>query len=111
MRAAIFAITTILGLAVCESATAQPSVWILGIGNESCANWLSNAYKEDEGRVWIMGFWSGLNLFNNADHTVGRANDVKGVLGEVKRICIARPSLELGRAAREVYGMMMTQHR
>jgi hypothetical protein len=109
MRASVVA--TCLGLALCGSATAQEiTVWTMGIGHLSCANWLSNDISEQAGNSWVLGFWSGLNVFNT-DHTVGHSIDNLGKLGELKKTCVEHPSASLSTVAREIYDMFAAQHR
>jgi hypothetical protein len=80
--------------------------YMFGIGLKSCAYWQSSPATVDEGRSWIVGHWSGLNTFNNQNHTVGSKTDGEGIIGEVKRVCDSRPSISLSNAVLSVYTAM-----
>jgi hypothetical protein len=78
------------------------SIWTIG-GTESCAAWLATPASETEGRWWIAGFWSGRNMQNGPNGRVGSSSDSEGIIGEIKRVCQAEPSLLLISAAGRVY--------
>ena len=78
------------------------AIWTVG-GTQSCAAWLANASSETEGRWWIVGFWSGRNMQNGSNGRVGATTDSEGIIGEIRRVCQAEPSLLLINAAGRVY--------
>src|SRR5260370_42454217 len=80
-----------------------------GIGNSSCANWLSTPSNRNEGGIWIMGYWSGRNDENALNHDVGGETDAQGILAEVRKICEERPSITLTKAAGTAY-LNMSDH-
>jgi hypothetical protein len=82
---------------------ASHATWGAGIGLESCGHWLSSEQTIVEGVVWIEGYWTGINLMNRTDGLVGRTADVSGVVGKVREVCVAAPSLPLEEAASEAY--------
>jgi len=84
-----------LGLSAAESQTEAYSV---GIGRLSCAYWVSNSQREAEGRSWALGFWTAYNAVNEFSRTVGANTDTEVILGEVRKICVAEPSLGLADA-------------
>ena len=86
-------------------------IWIVGIGNFSCARWLSSAFLEGSGEAWIAGYWTGLNELSNTDHMVGHAVDNAGIYGEVKKVCTEHPSMQLPEATYQVYDMIAAQHK
>jgi hypothetical protein len=98
---AVLALSTIL----IGSGVAQKLVLVHGIGRMSCAHWLySNIDKFDEGRAWLLGFWSGLNHLNETNHhKVGHHTDSEGIIAEVRKVCETRPSMTLGVATVTVY--------
>jgi len=108
MRAAIiFAAVLVLGL--CGDAWSQSSeAWIFG--TVRCATWLSSPTYEEQGKLWILGYWSGMNVFHE-DRMVGHQVDPEDIFGEVRKICILRPSEALALAVREVYGVIAEEHR
>jgi hypothetical protein len=113
MRAAVFATTTVLGLALCGSARAESNpTWFWGIGRQSCAYWLSSGdVVKEAGEHWIQGFWSGANVFNPDDHLVGRGTDAAGIWGEVRKACAEHPSWAIFQAATKAYNLIKDQHR
>ena len=74
-----------------------------GVGNSSCATWLSTPIKEYEGKAWIYGAWSGMNFKNQSNHVVGDSTDAEGIVGEVKAMCFKEPSLPLRSATYQTY--------
>jgi hypothetical protein len=87
-------------------ATAEQDTLVLGIGARSCAYWLSTPPARNEGRIWIMGFWSGWNLANDRDHQVGRHTDVDGKVALVQKECDRDPSMTLMNATARAYNKM-----
>ncbi len=53
---------------------------------------------------WILGFWSGINVANDA--RVGGSTTSNGVVGEVKLHCRKHPSKSLGQATFDTYQAM-----
>lgn len=108
MRTAIiFAAVLVLGL--CGDARSQSSeAWIFG--TIRCATWLSSPTYEEQGKLWILGYWSGMNVFHE-DRMVGHQVDPEDIFGEVRKICILRPTEALALAVREVYGVIAEEHR
>jgi hypothetical protein len=76
---------------------------IFGIGQMSCAYWLSLPTREHEGEDWILGYWSAVNAVNTANHLVGSHSDAEAIFGEIKKICGAEPSTKLASAVARVY--------
>jgi hypothetical protein len=91
----------------------QQQAFILGIGLRSCAHWLCNT-SIYEGEVWILGFWTGLNVANASlagqgfvgHGSVGHGTDAQGIFAEVRKVCAARPSMTLSSAVFTVYSEM-----
>lgn len=52
-------------------------------------------------KMWIMGFWSGLNIAENA--RVGDSTEANGVVGEVRLYCSLNPSASLLNATYATY--------
>jgi len=80
-----------------------PVMWAYGIGYQSCAYWLSNAYTENEGATWILGYWTGRNMANAPDRMVGSNSDADGLTGEIKKTCVQEPSTRLMDAIERTY--------
>jgi hypothetical protein len=85
------------------------SLTVYGMGNESCAHWLSDSTFQRDGESWFMGLWSGLNIFNKVNHNVGSNTDGDGRLGEMKKFCEAHPSTKFMDAAEAVYNKMFRE--
>ena len=86
-----------------ETAHAQPTIEIFGIGMASCAAWASDPKETTEGVGWILGFWSGLNIQNTEHPKVGSSTDGAGIVGEVRRQCEREPSVNLITAVKWAY--------
>lgn len=86
------------------------AIWTIG-GTESCSAWLATPVSETEGRWWIAGFWSGRNMQNSSNARVGSSTDSEGIIGEIRRVCQAEPSLLLINAAGRVYVEMDRERR
>jgi len=56
-----------------------------------------------DGSEWIWGFWTGANAVSGAsriaDGKVGHSTDNLGIVGEVRKLCEAEPSIHLFAAA------------
>jgi hypothetical protein len=76
---------------------------VYGIGGNSCASWLSSHGNETEGDIWVLGYWSGRNDANAANHKVGATTGADGIIGEVKKVCKDKPSLTLFHAVGRVW--------
>ena len=77
-----------------------------GVGNESCATWLSNPVFENQGVIWLVGFWSGLNnqmAYEGTGGDTGISTDGLGIVGEVKKACKEHPSETLAITVRNVF--------
>jgi hypothetical protein len=53
---------------------------MFGIGAYSCAAWINDPSETDDGKSWIMGYWTATNMMNRLSHRVGAAPDAKGIL-------------------------------
>jgi hypothetical protein len=91
----VLAASTVLATAPARSA-------YFGIGINSCANWLTPG-KERDGRVWILGFFSGLSEMDPAGSEVGNETDAPAILAEVALICGKNPSMHLKDAVAQHY--------
>ncbi len=93
----------IVALSFCYPMPAQSeSVLTFGLGNSSCATWLSSKQLEGEGFIWIMGAWSGMN-FRNAAKDVGHSTDARGLTAAVRKFCEQDPAMKLASAIDAVY--------
>jgi hypothetical protein len=80
----------------------QPTV-AFGIGRLSCASWLNNPAEYADGAGWILGYWTGLNVYNPDSHTVGRLTNGTNILTEVELLCRRRPAVTIIEVEAEVY--------
>lgn len=98
--AALFAAVTL-------AASPPSSVQVRGDGGLSCATWLSTQTAYGYGNEWVWGFWTGANAVSAAagttDGKVGRSTDNLGIVGEVRKICEAEPSIHLFAAAARTF--------
>lgn len=96
----------VVALLVTSSALAEPvptPQFGYGIGGRSCAHWLSDPATTSEGRIWLAGYWSGLNAMNPPHPHVGSTTDGDAMWAEVKTVCDANPTMLLTNAADAVY--------
>ena len=103
----IAAAAVLLAFMACRS-TAEPMM-AFGVGNSSCAEWLSKPEHYSTGFTWIMGFWTGRNM--QAPAAVGRTTDGHGVVAEVENLCRQEPTLILAFAAKRTYEKLEAEHR
>jgi hypothetical protein len=82
----------------------SPNTYVMGIGAMNCAHWLSSKRNDAEGKVWIMGYWSSVNVVNVNNHLVGSHASSDEIFTETKKICVKEPSMPLGNAIARVYG-------
>ena len=93
-------------LAPSWAAHAQPlpkTQYTLGIGSNSCGYWTSLPEREVEGKIWLWGYWSGLNSHSVKNSLTGKDVDGEGIAGEVKKICEAMPAMPLIQAVATVH--------
>jgi len=104
IRFAICALCTAAVFSEADAASQQKPITalVLGTGFQSCANWLSTPEYERDGNEWILGYWSAVNLLNE-NHGVGRNTEGPGIIGEVRKVCVAEPSTRLSDAVARVY--------
>ena len=91
------------GAVICSPslAFAQDTVLFFG-GVQSCTVWQSSPRNQLAGQTWILGFFSGHNYAKA--HKVGQSTNASGIIGEVKKICTAQPTMRLRDATKEAYG-------
>ena len=91
------------GALICSPslAFAQDTVLFFG-GVQSCASWQSSPRNQLAGQTWILGFFSGHNYAKA--QKVGQSTNASGIIGEVKKICTAQPTMRLRDATKEAYG-------
>jgi hypothetical protein len=80
-----------------------------GTGRMSCATW--NSENDAQVQAWTLGYWTGLNVMNPKDHTVGSSTDGEGIIGEVRLVCQAHPAMGVLDAENIVYGRMEAAHK
>jgi|ERR1700682_2849584 hypothetical protein len=78
-------------------------IYRFGIGIKSCEHWLSNPETESAGSNWILGYWSGMNVFHPDNHMVGSKTDGDAIIQEVRKICNQSPSTNLVVVINAVY--------
>jgi hypothetical protein len=74
----------------------------LGVGISSCANWQTKG-NDFQGKVWILGYWSGLSSMDPAGDYVGNETDAAAIFAEVALICAKSPSMKLREAVLSHY--------
>ena len=77
------------------SCVAHSQVLSFGVGSSSCASWKLNNNNDHAGKMWILGFWSGLNSAADTTNFVGIDTDGPAILAEVGLICASSPSMKL----------------
>ena len=75
---------------------------VFGHGLSSCATWLSTKQFENEGSVWVLGAWSGLNM-GGPKRDIGRTTDGRGMVAAVKAQCQRDLSVSLASAVSSVF--------
>lgn len=78
-------------------------------GGESCAASQQSADTIRDENIWIEGYWSGRNAETGS--LVGSTTDALGVIGEVKLLCAANPSMIVLEAVDRVYTRMKAAHK
>ena len=105
MRPAFTLITLVLLTA--QSKADTTNLLTFGIGQSSCAKWLSTPALEIEGNDWILGFWTGVNVgtffAGGGRGNIGHSTDAFGIIGEVKKLCLNSPSQLVSTTASVVF--------
>jgi hypothetical protein len=73
-----------------------------GAGINSCAHW-QNKGNDAQGKIWILGYWSGLSSMDQAGDFVGNDADAEAIWAEVALICAKNPSMKLREAVLSHY--------
>lgn len=103
----IAGVTAAMVLAACVAARAETStVQVYGPGISSCATYLRDKTLKVNADGWILGYWTGMNFEDEANHLVGKSTDSRGIVGAVVQACRAAPAMPLYRVARQVYQEM-----
>lgn len=114
MRAALLltaASLVLAGTARTQAQPAAPGLQVYGPGSASCATYLGDRSLRINADGWILGFWTGFNFANEANHLVGITSDSRGIVGEVARICRSQPSVPLYMTVKSVYQTMAAEKR
>ena len=112
MRAALLLAAAALGLASpAHAQPAAPGLQVYGPGSASCATYLGDRSLRINADGWILGFWTGFNFANEANHLVGITSDSRGIVGEVARVCRSQPSVPLYMTVKSVYQTMAAEKR
>jgi hypothetical protein len=93
----------ILLLSTSAAAASEISVNLAGVGGRTCAFWLSSQEHKSEGRVWIYGFWSGLNYVAAASEQNQSKATSDAMVSAVEQACRRYPSRVLAAAAWSAY--------
>jgi hypothetical protein len=75
----------------------------VGLGTMTCSYWLSTPELEGEGDAWLLGFWTGMNMVNRADRTIGVQTDGDNILRMIKHDCRETPTWLLVDVATNAY--------
>lgn len=104
--ARVSAAIAVLCLAGGSVATAegQTVVRTFGIGREPCASFLSAPQNLFQGSVWMLGYWTALNVVGAKElHMVGEHAQAEEIVADVKKACAAEPKTTLYGAIDHVY--------
>jgi hypothetical protein len=98
------AVALILSSTSVARAQEAQQTWILAPGSISCATYMSRHQRDVE--IYILGYWSGLNVKNDRNHMVGSTTDAPGIIAEVRLTCTQEPSITVWEAINRVYWRM-----
>ena len=94
---------TLAGLLPSPARAQAPGLQVYGPGNVSCATYLADRSLRINADGWILGFWTGMNFLNEANHTVGKSTEPRGIVAEVTNVCRAQPTIPLYKTEKQVY--------
>jgi hypothetical protein len=101
-RLLIFVLVLVGAEAVCHAYALNPAP-ALGIGNISCGQWLSHRETQDnDARIvdsWLMGFFSGRNVFDRLSKSMFLSPDEPHLLDAVSVYCRSHKSTSVYEAA------------
>jgi hypothetical protein len=89
-----------------SNAQADETAIVSSYGDANCSFMLIPSQRP-AGEMYLMGFWSGANMWNKYNHNVGSGAHAAGIFAEVTRSCFGHPSKSLYEAATEVYSLQM----
>jgi NAD(P)-dependent dehydrogenase (short-subunit alcohol dehydrogenase family) len=104
----VFVIALLLAIKS-QDASAQSAYHAVGIGNRSCAFWVSDPGRENEGVAYLYGVWTALNMVNPRNRFVGSKTDNEGKIAAVKQVCLGKPSMAFVDAVAEAYTSIETK--
>ena len=85
-----------------QRAPEQP-LWMYGIGQESCLFWMANPRDDNDVRLWLIGYWTGMNRINEQNHKPISSTNGSGVFGYARKACLEQPSKLISDVAAELY--------
>jgi hypothetical protein len=100
----------LLATASAQKAPEQP-LWMYGIGQKNCLFWIANPRADNDVRLWLIGYWTGMNRINEQNHKPGSATNGYGVFGEARKACLEQPSKLISDVAAELYADTLPDRR
>jgi len=102
-RAAFPALVLVALVSPPSAQSDKVSVDMIGIGSMSCAHWQSSKERVLEGRVWIYGFWTGLNYVAAASDQAQAKSGAAVIVAQVEKACAHQMSQTLASAVWTTY--------
>ena len=94
----------------CAAPASAIEIRSYGIGRQPCADFMSNPEHLFQGSVWILGYWTGLNVAGpEGSHMVGQHTESEAIIADVKKACQAEPKIPLYGAIQHVYDRYRTE--
>ena len=103
-RGLALAVAVTAGGAAARADTA--GIQVYGPGSASCATYLQDRSLRINADGWILGYWTGMNFEDEANHLVGKSTDSRGIVGAVAQACRSEPATPLYKAVRDIYNSM-----
>lgn len=98
---AAMAVAGVLSVGTARADTSALQVY--GPGTASCATYLQDRSLRINADGWILGYWTGMNFEDEANHLVGKTTDSRGIVGAVAQACKGAPATPLYKAVRQMY--------
>ena len=107
MSAGLILLAAMLSATHAPPKTPEAVTLSYGVGRDTCAHWLASPSQERDGVSWLLGYSTALNFINPNSHLVDAKTEGDGIVGDVRTVCRAQPSIPLQAAVGAVYGRML----
>jgi hypothetical protein len=86
----------------------EQRLWMQGVGQQSYLFWIANPRADNDVRLWLIGYWTGMNRINEQNHKPGSTTTGYGEFGYARKACLEQPTKLISDVAAELYARTIT---